>query len=82
MDPQRALDAPRIRIANEQRVLIESGIDLSVLAGLQQLGHKAELYTGPVTGYFGGGQIILRDHEQGTLWGGSDPRKDGCALGY
>ena len=29
---------------------------------------------------FGRGQIIARD-ERGVLWGGSDPRGDGCALG-
>jgi gamma-glutamyltranspeptidase/glutathione hydrolase len=31
---------------------------------------------------FGGGQIILRDPESGVLIAGSDPRKDGCAVGW
>jgi len=31
---------------------------------------------------FGGGQIIWRDPETGVLIGGSDPRKDGCAVGW
>ena len=31
---------------------------------------------------FGGGQIIMVHPETGVLMGGSDPRKDGCAVGY
>ena len=31
---------------------------------------------------FGGGQVIAIDPETGVLSGGSDPRKDGCAIGF
>jgi gamma-glutamyltranspeptidase/glutathione hydrolase len=38
-----------------------------------------------VSGYsramFGRGQIIRREPD-GVLWGGSDPRADGCAMGF
>jgi gamma-glutamyltranspeptidase/glutathione hydrolase len=46
--------------------------------GLKKLGHKTTSLVSPL----GGGQGIWIDWDKGTLTGGSDPRKDGCALGY
>jgi gamma-glutamyltranspeptidase/glutathione hydrolase len=33
-------------------------------------------------GGFGGGQGIMIDPATGVYWGGSDRRKDGCAIGW
>lgn len=92
MSPQMALDAPRWRLAGpsdplgaEQRgglVWIEEGWRFGTLAELSRRGHRLSLVEGFGRGSFGGGQIILRDPETGVLTGGSDPRKDGCAVGW
>jgi len=45
---------------------------------LSDLGHSVSIPDTPI----GGAQAIFIDEENGTLHGASDPRKDGCALGY
>jgi gamma-glutamyltranspeptidase/glutathione hydrolase len=56
---------------------VERGYSDAVRADLAARGHNVSIPEKPI----GGGQaIILR--EDGLLEGGSDPRKDGCALGY
>jgi len=77
MDPQQALDAPRV-FYKENAVLAERGIPTDAIAGLRQRGHQVSIAEEP----HGGGQLVLIDWEKGTLTGASDPRKDGCALGY
>lgn len=74
MNPQQALDAPRVVWRFENSISVEAGIDDRALAAL---GHDVIPDSG-----FGGGQMIVIDPESGALLGGSDPRKDGCAIGY
>ena len=59
-------------------VFLEPGFPEAVLEGLRQKGHRVETRNEG----FGGYQGIWIDREAGLLHGGSEPRKDGCALGY
>lgn len=79
MDPQRALDAPRVRVFGDGTVALEPTFDDDTRLALATRGHKI-VEAGREE--FGGGQIILLDPETGALAGGSDPRKDGCAVGF
>jgi gamma-glutamyltranspeptidase / glutathione hydrolase len=84
MDPQAALDRPRIYVDAEkfpQSVAIEEGIPNETLNALKIIGHPVFPVSGMERAMFGRGQIILRNPETGELTGGSDPRADGCALG-
>ncbi len=86
LDPQAALDRPRFRIDTAQQggqVLLESGLPPSTLNALARMGHHLipEVSGPDRNSVFGLGQIIRRDPD-GVLWGGSDPRADGCALGF
>jgi gamma-glutamyltranspeptidase/glutathione hydrolase len=78
MDPQSALDAPRFRVLEDQTIALEVGLGDSVVQDLESLGHSIKANT--TQEEFGGGQVILIDDQ--TLYGGSDKRKDGCAIGY
>jgi gamma-glutamyltranspeptidase/glutathione hydrolase len=77
MTIQEAGDAARIRHAPEG-VAVESGISDEARASLTARGHH--VIESP--GVFGGFQGIQIDHESGVMMGGSDPRKDGLAIGY
>ncbi len=77
MDPQEALDCPRV-FHVQGRVEVERGFGQEVMDGLAALGHQVGRPEMP----WGGGQVISIDWENGTLAAGSEPRKDGCALGY
>lgn len=76
MAPQDAIDAPRC-FADAAGLQIERGYAPAVAADLAARGHKVTEADTPL----GGAQAILM-HPSGVLEGGSDPRKDGCALGY
>lgn len=77
MDIQQAIDCPRA-FHDGAAVVAERGVPDSAVAGLRALGHAVV----PAESPHGGGQGILIDRERGVLSAGSDPRRDGCALGY
>ncbi len=78
MNPQEALDAPRFRVIPDVGVALEEGISDSARAKLAEKGHNLNPDT--TEEGFGGGQVILISDD--ALLAGSDPRKDGCAMGY
>ncbi len=76
LDPQSAIDAPRC-FSGPEGLMVENGYAPQVRAELAAMGHEVKLSPDPI----GGAQSILID-DTGVLIGASDPRKDGCALGY
>jgi gamma-glutamyltranspeptidase/glutathione hydrolase len=79
LDIQDAMDCPRFFPDPETgKVEAESGIPAGTLAALRARGHDTIAASRPI----GGAQAIWIDWVEGVLTGGSDPRKDGCAIGY
>jgi gamma-glutamyltranspeptidase/glutathione hydrolase len=83
MNVQEALEAPRYRIMGGKLVALERAIPHEVRRILEAMGHELLPYgeIPPGTPY-GGGQAIMIADDLGVLQGGSDHRKDGCAIGY
>ncbi|MGH6727577.1 MAG: gamma-glutamyltransferase [Pseudolabrys sp.] len=77
MDVQQAIDAPRFFFEGEV-TLVEHGTPAATIEGLKERGHDVAYAPTP----WGGAQTIEIDWDRGVLIAGSDPRKDGCALGY
>ncbi|MEN3337909.1 MAG: gamma-glutamyltranspeptidase / glutathione hydrolase [Acidobacteriota bacterium] len=77
MNIQEAGEAPRFR-HSAAGLALESAISPEARFGLSRRGHSIITQIG----MFGGFQGILFDHEHGVMMAGSDPRKDGLAIGY
>jgi gamma-glutamyltranspeptidase/glutathione hydrolase len=77
MDIQSAIDAPRAFFEREI-TLVERSMPAGTVEGLRARGHEVMAAPSP----WGGAQAIRIDWKRGVLIGGSEPRKDGCALGY
>jgi gamma-glutamyltranspeptidase/glutathione hydrolase len=77
MDVQQAIDCPRFFFEGE-RVEVETGTPQATIDGLKARGHDVVTCDLP----WGGAQTIKIDWDRGVLIAGSEPRKDGCALGY
>lgn len=76
MDAQTSFQSPRSFGALGE-MQVERGYTDGVRATLAGMGHDVSIPEIPL----GGAQAILMD-DSGVLVGASDPRKDGCALGY
>jgi gamma-glutamyltranspeptidase/glutathione hydrolase len=63
-------------------VYIEDEISVAVMSELAGMGHEVVPCSGSRRGIFGRGQIIHRNPVTGVLTAGSDPRADGCAIGW
>lgn len=84
LDPQAVLNRPRICLEPGEPsggVAVEEGMPREAVLRLETMGHRVQLISGYGRAMFGRGQIIRREPD-GVLWGGSDPRADGCAFGY
>lgn len=89
MSPQQTGEQPRVRHLESSEstgtkmvvggsVIFERHISEEVKRMLASMGHKVR----SETGVFGGYQGIWRKSDPRRYFGGSDPRKDGCAIGY
>jgi len=75
LEPQAAIDGPRC-FSGPDGMEVERGYSDRVRAELAAMGHKVTIPETPL----GGAQAMRIDGD--LLIGASDPRKDGCALGY
>lgn len=74
MNPQEALDAPRIQWTSAKNIQLEHEVAPHIARELANRGHNVEILNSNID--MGRGQIIWR-LEDGTLCGGTEPRADG-----
>ncbi len=76
LDVQEAIDLPRT-FHFKGFAEVERSMPAHIVEGLTRRGHSVQVAHLPI----GGAQAIWIDQQRGTLAGGSDPRKDGMAIG-
>jgi len=80
---QEAIDRPRFNYLDTDRVALERALNERIGPALVERGHVIEDEAAALLhGGFGGAQGVMIDPATGAYWGGSDPRKDGCAIGF
>jgi gamma-glutamyltranspeptidase/glutathione hydrolase len=92
MNPQQAIDTPRVRVLGGNRISVESTLPPDVIARIASFGHSIIPGEKPpadwlqphdfLHSFMGSAQAIAIDRAFGTLCGGSDPRLDGVAIGH
>jgi len=79
--PQEAIESPKWHVPPDgPELMVEDRLPLDTCYELRRRGHRLTV-GGPWSGSCAS-QILTLDPETGALFGGSDPRKDGLALGY
>jgi gamma-glutamyltranspeptidase/glutathione hydrolase len=79
MNIQEAIESPRFRVLENGGLALEAGMGAGTEEALRAMGHQVR--QSPDL-FFGGAQGIVIDYSRGVLEGGSDPRMDGCAMGW
>ncbi|MEM9148613.1 MAG: gamma-glutamyltransferase, partial [Pseudomonadota bacterium] len=80
-DVQAAVDAPRWRVTEGQGVAVETSMAPALRQALEAKGHVLDTQPPDAAFGFGGAQLIHR-LPGGGYAAGSDPRKDGAAVGF
>jgi gamma-glutamyltranspeptidase/glutathione hydrolase len=81
MSPQRAVEAPRFRSHDGDRLQIEPGIPEDVRAALAAYGHRIDVTDRPSSD-LGGAQLILIDARSGVKFAAADPRREAYAIAW
>ena len=81
MNPQEAIDAPRLRRLGDGSLAIEDRVPLKVRDALEARGYTVHARSG-WTGEFGGAQAVLIDQIAGRRRAGADRRREGWAVAF
>ena len=79
MNPQQALDAPRMQWVGGKHIQLEREVPAHVAQKLAAMGHEVEILNTNIN--MGRGQIIWRT-DNGLLVGGTEPRCDGTVAAW